>query len=492
MTVQDGGLNGVVSQNQRLAQLAAERPDDIGYRHVRLDGSEVAVSYGWLHRRSLELAAALAEKGVGHGDRVGLGLRNSPQFAISAFATWKLGAVPVPVRWDVPDWELDRLREVIDPKVYLGPDDLPWIDAADGRDVPDLPDLIAPHLQGICSSGSTGTPKIILSAVPAVFDPIFSTPMAELWMPIPRPQDILVLAPMYHVNAFSTLHNLLAGDRLVVMEKFDAARALELIERHRITNFTATPTMLQRMADAPGADARDLSSIVWILQGAAPMPPSLVHRWAGLIGAEKIIMAYGMTEAIGITALRGDEWMEHQGSVGKGMRGTEIRILGPDGADVPTGEVGEIFLRSPTYGGSNYLGDAPQLRETPDGFRTVGDLGYLDEDGYLYVADRRVDMIISGGANVFPAEVEKALIDHPRIADIVVVGLRDPEWGRRVHAIIEPADPASPPAFEEIVAYAKSRLAPYKVPKTIELVEVIPRSEATKVNRGRLVEARGG
>jgi bile acid-coenzyme A ligase len=184
--------------------------------------------------------------------------------------------------------------------------------------------------------------------------------------------------------------------------------------------------------------------------------------------------------------------MEHQSSVGKGMRGTEIRILGPDGADVPTGEVGEIFLRSPTYGGSNYLGDAPQLRETPDGFRTVGDLGYLDEDGYLYVADRRVDMIISGGANVFPAEVEKALIDHPKIADIVVVGLRDPEWGRRVHAIIEPADPASPPAFEEIVAYAKSRLAPYKVPKTIELVEVIPRSEATKVNRGRLVEARGG
>jgi bile acid-coenzyme A ligase len=492
MTVQDVSVNVVVSQNQRLAQLAEERPDEIGYRHVRLDGSEIGVSYGWLHRRSLELAAALAEKGVGHGDRVGLGLRNSPQFAIAAFATWKLGAVPVPVRWDVPDWELTRLREVIDPKVYLSPDDLPWIDATDGREVPELPDLIAPHLQGICSSGSTGTPKIILSAVPAVFDPIFSTPMAELWMPIPRPQNILVLAPMYHVNAFTTLHNLLAGDRLVVMEKFDGARALELIERHSISNFTATPTMLQRMADSPGADDRDLSSIVWIIQGAAPMPPSLVHRWAGLIGAEKIIMAYGMTEAIGITALRGDEWMEHQGSVGKGMRGTEIRILGADGADVPAGEIGEIFLRSPTYGGSNYLGDAPQLRETPDGFRTVGDLGYVDDGGFLYVADRRVDMIISGGANVFPAEVEKALIDHPKIADIVVVGLRDPEWGRRVHAIIEAADPAAPPSLEEIKAYAKSRLAPYKVPKTIELVEAIPRSEATKVNRGRLVEARGG
>jgi bile acid-coenzyme A ligase len=184
--------------------------------------------------------------------------------------------------------------------------------------------------------------------------------------------------------------------------------------------------------------------------------------------------------------------MRHQGSVGRGMRGTEIRILGPDGTDLPAGEVGEIFLRSPSYGGSNYLGEAPQLRETPEGFRTVGDLGHLDADGFLYVADRRVDMIITGGANVFPAEVEKALIDHPKIADIVVVGLRDAQWGRRVHAIIEPSDPKTPPSREEIVAYAKSRLAPYKVPKSIELIDAIPRSEATKVNRGRLVEARGG
>jgi bile acid-coenzyme A ligase len=488
MTVEDVA----VSQPQRLRWLAQERPDDQPYRHVRVDGSEEAVSYGWLDRRSSQLAGALAERGVGYGDRVGLGLRNSPQFAMSVFAAWKLGAVPVPVRWDVPDWELSRLREVISPRVYLSPDDLPWIDATEDRDVPDLPDVVSPHLQGICSSGSTGTPKIILSAVPAVFKPLFSTPMAEMWMPIPRPQTILVLAPMYHVNAFTTLHNLLAGDRLVVMEKFDAARALELIERHRVTTFTATPTMLQRMADAPGFGDRDLSSIVWIQQGAAPMPPSLVQRWAGLVGAERIVMAYGMTESLGLTALRGDEWTRREGSVGRGIRGTEVKILDPDGGELPPGQIGEIFLRSPSYGGSTYLGDAPQLQETPEGFRTVGDMGYVDEEDYLYLVDRRVDVIITGGANVFPAEVEKALIDHPKIADIVVIGLRDPEWGRRVHAIIEPADQAAPPSTDEVVAYAKSRLAPYKVPKTVELVDRIPRSEATKVNRGRLVEARGG
>ena len=119
-------------------------------------------------------------------------------------------------------------------------------------------------------------------------------------------------------------------------------------------------------------------------------------------------------------------------------------------------------------------------------------MGYLDDDGYLYLVDRRVDLIITGGANVFPAEVESALIDHPTIADVVVIGLPDPEWGRRVHAIVEPADPAAPPTAEDVIAYAKERLAAYKVPKTVEVVDAIPRSEATKVNRGALVDARGG
>jgi bile acid-coenzyme A ligase len=174
------------------------------------------------------------------------------------------------------------------------------------------------------------------------------------------------------------------------------------------------------------------------------------------------------------------------------MRGTEIRILDAEQRAVPTGEPGEIYLRSPSYGGYEYLGQAPDLRATEGGFRTVGDIGYVDADGFLYLLDRRVDMIISGGANVFPAEVEQALIEHPSVADVVVIGLQDPEWGRRVHAIVQPANTDSPPNEAEIITYAKSRLAAYKVPKTVEFVAAIPRSEATKVNRGRLVEARGG
>jgi bile acid-coenzyme A ligase len=488
-----GGVAGLgVSIVSRIRQLAAERGGDEVYRHIGMDGSERAVSWSWLDRRSGQVAGALRERGAGPGDRIGLGLRNSPEFVISVFAAWKLGAVPVPVRWDVPAWELNRLREVIEPRAYLGPGDLGWISDTGNLPVPDLPDAVSPHLQGICSSGATGTPKIILASRPALMTAVSGEPFAAMWMPVPRPQEILVLAPMYHVNAFSTLHSMFAGDRLTVLEKFSAARAVDSIEKHRITTFTATPTMLQRIADLAGVDDRDLTSLVWILQGAAPMPPSLVRRWAALIGTERIVMAYGSTEGFGLTALRGDEWMTHPGSVGRPLPDTEVRILGDDGRERPAGEIGDVFLRSGSTGGSVYLGDVPQARRTADGFATMGDLGYVDADGYLYLADRRADLIITGGANVFPAEVESALIDHPKIADVVVIGLADPEWGRRVHAVIEPADPADPPTAEEVGEYAKGRLAAYKVPKSVEIVATIPRSEATKVNRGAMIAEREG
>jgi bile acid-coenzyme A ligase len=222
------------------------------------------------------------------------------------------------------------------------------------------------------------------------------------------------------------------------------------------------------------------------------MPPTLLRRWFELLSPPQIVMAYGMTEQLGLTSLRGDEWLEHEGSVGRGFRGTEIKILDDDGVEVPANELGNIYLRWPATGAYDYRGGAALLPMTPDGFGTAGDIGRVDEDGYLYLADRRVDMIISGGANVFPAEVESALADHPGIADVVVIGLKDEQWGRRVHAVVEPASPGQPITEAEVIAYAKSRLAAYKVPKTVEFVEAIPRSAATKVSRGAMVEARGG
>ncbi len=477
-----------------IEQLGESGSDELVYWHIPIDGEARGLSWPELARWSGHLAVELAERGLGEGDRLAIGLRNSPAFAVSAFAAWRLGATPVPVRWDLPEWELERVHQVISAPVELTPDDLAWIDEVGRRKgEPAAPSgLVSANLHGICSSGSTGTPKVILSNQTATFSEVLSTPMASRWAPVDRPQTVMVLAPMYHVNGFVALYNLMAGDRVVVMEKFDAARVIDVIEQHRVTTFTATPTMLKRIADVPGIDDRDLSSIVWFTQGAAPMPPSLVRRWIDLVGAEKIIMAYGMSEGIGVTALRGDEWLEHPGSVGVGMNQTEIRILDIDGNEVPPGETGDIFLRSPMYGGSTYIGGGALLEGTDDGFQTAGDMGHVDEDGYLYLADRRVDLIISGGANVFPAEVEAALVDHPHVADVVVIGLKDDEWGRRVHAIIEPKDKTAPPTPADIIAFAKGHLAAYKVPKTVEVVDAIPRSAATKVSRGALVAQRGG
>lgn len=481
----------VVSLGRRLGQLAALHPNAPALTVATPARGEHSLTWQELDLLSNQLARVFAARGVGSGDRVAMELPNSVELVAGVFAAWKTGSVPVPMRWDLPQWERARVADVVAARLTLKPDALSeLLEQAAGQPSGPLPTVIGPQVNGICSSGSTGMPKVILSDRPAVWTPESSTPFAASWGPVPRPQTILVAGPMYHTNGFATLLTMMGGDRLVVLEKFDAELVVDLVERHRVTTFTATPTMLQRIARVPDVDRRDLSSIAWILQGAAVIPPALVHRWFDLIGATRVFMAYGMTEQLGLTALRGDEWLGHPGSVGRGYRGTEVRIVGNDGHELPAGEIGEIYLRSPTTGLYTYLGGAPLLPRTDDGFGTAGDLGHVDEDGYLYIADRRVDLIISGGANVYPAEVESALADHPAIADVVVVGLRDAAWGQRVHAIVEPVDAAAPPSAEDVVAYAKQRLAPYKVPKTVEIVPRIPRSAATKVSRSALVAER--
>jgi bile acid-coenzyme A ligase len=476
---------------EQLARVAASDPDGIGLIVVARDGSDRSLSWAELEAGGNQWCRTLEAQGASLGDRVAVAIQNSVDLVLAVLGAWKLGAVPIPVRWDLPDWERQRVLEVVDAAVVVDAGSLDALAAdAAARESGPVEVRVSPQVMGICSSGATGTPKVIINTRPGLWQPALADPFMTNWRPVDRPQVILVMAPMYHTNGFMTLHFLLGADPLVVLEKFDAALAVDVIERHRVTNFTATPTMLQRIAAVPGIEQRDLSSIDWILQGAAVMPPSLLRKWFELIGPERVVMAYGMTEQLGLTSLRGDEWLTHEGSVGRGFRETEIKILDEDQNEVPVGELGDIYMRWPTTGAYDYRGGAPLLPTTPDGFGTAGDVGRVDEGGYLYLADRRVDMIITGGANVFPAEVESALIDHPAIADVVVIGLQDAEWGRRVHAVVEASDPTLSEA--DVIAYAKSRLAAYKVPKTVEFVAAIPRSAATKVSRGAMVEARGG
>jgi bile acid-coenzyme A ligase len=485
-----------VPYGTRLSQIASERPDDIAVITVAPDGSERALTLAQLESGANQWGRQLAASGAAVGSYVTLVIPNSVELVLAAYGCWKIGAVPIPVRWDLPQWERSRVLEAIGPAVVIDePSCRAFAASAAEQSDSALPEAVPPTVSGICSSGSTGMPKVIIDTQPALWTELRTQPFMAMWSPVPRPQTILVPAPMYHTNGFNTLFYVLGGDRLVVLEKFDAELFLDVVEKHRITNFTATPTMLARIARVPGVHKRDLSSIVWILQGAAVMPHALLRTWFELLSPEQVLMAYGMTENFGVVVLRGDEWLEHPGSTGRGFRDTEIKILDPAGNEVPTGELGEIYMRSPVRELYRYIGGAPPLPSTPDGFHTGGDIGRIDEDGYLYVTDRRVDMIVTGGANVYPAEVESALAEHDAIADVVVLGLRDPEWGRRVHAVVQPTESAGPGSSlteQDVISYAKTKLASYKVPKTVEFVAEIPRSAATKVSRSAMVAERGG
>jgi bile acid-coenzyme A ligase len=482
-----------VPYGAQLTRRALADPGGTALTVVAKSGAAETLTWEELERSANRWAHALQSSAVVCGAMVALSIPNSAELVVAALAAWKVGAVPIPMRWDLPGWEQQRLLEVIKPALVIDEQNLPVLaEVAQNQDDSALPLITSPALNGICSSGSTGLPKIILNTAPAVWTPQHGVPFMAQWAPVSQPQRILVPAPMYHTNGFNTLNYLLSGDELVVLEKFDAALVLDVIERLGITTFTATPTMLSRIADRPDIDARDLSSIEWILQGAAVMPQNLLRRWFELLSPERVVMAYGMTENLGLTALRGDEWLSHPGSVGRGFRDTDIRVVDDEGKTVGPGVLGEIYLRAPMNDQYRYIGGAPPLPTTPDGFTSAGDIGHLDVDGYLYIADRRTDMIVTGGANVFPAEVESALIDHADIADVVVIGIADQQWGRRVHAVVQPADTAHPPSEQAVIRFAKDRLAAYKVPKTVEFVDEIPRTAATKVNRSAMVAARGG
>ena len=488
MTASD--VESTPSYGARLAALARQRPDEVAVLFVEESGAESPMTWAAFDRRSNQLARALAAEGVGQDDTVAVGLRNSLEHLVTCFAAWKLGAVPVPMRWDLPEWEHRRVLDVVDPTfVVEGAHAAVLADAEAMSELP-LADAVSPNAWGVCSSGSTGTPKVILTKFPAIHQPGSFNPVVEAWGAIRVDQRVLVPAPLYHTNGFTCIRTLLCGHPIVLMERFNAALVLDLVERHRITGFIAATPFLLRLSRVEGIDDRDLSSLEWVQQGAAPLPVWLGRRICELIGPEHFFLSYGASEQHGLVIARGDEYLEHPGTLGRPMLDNDLKILGEDGEELPAGEVGAIYMRTPvgplaTYKGA---GVAP-LTMTPDGFATVGDLGWVDADGFVFLADRRVDMIVTGGANVYPAEVESALSEHTGIADVVVIGLPDEEWGHRVHALIQPVT-ADALGEAEIIAFAKERLAPYKAPKTVEFLEHIPRTEAMKVNRGALVTER--
>ncbi len=484
-----------ITFGRRVAALAEEHPEKSAIIFLPHEGAERTVTWREFDRTTNRIARLLTARGVREGSTIVVGVWNSPEHLMVTAAAWKVGALMLPLRAILPAPERDGILELARPALVfadwegvpypvLRPAELSLADAYDDAPLPDDP----PHPgKAIASGGSTGRSKIV---VDRTTHPVQSAARPSRLGEM-HGQVQLLCAPLYHNSPFLNAFSGLAADHtLVLMERFDAARAVDAIERHRVNYAYMPPIIMRRIIMLPGVRERDFSSIEAVHSSAAPCPPWLKRAWIALVGAEKVYEVYGSSEGIGAAIIRGDEWLLHPGSVGR-PAACELRILDADGTDVPPGEVGEIYTRptmsdGPTF---RYVGGA-QMNATPNGFYSVGDLGWVDDEGYLFIADRRVDMIVSGGANVYPAEVEAALHDHPALADLAVIGVPDEEWGRRVHAIIQPTDAAHPPAVADLDAWARARITSYKTPKTYEIVDELPRNEAGKIRRSALVAER--
>ncbi|MFA5882437.1 MAG: AMP-binding protein [Acidimicrobiia bacterium] len=458
-----------------------------------------SVTYPELDRRANRLAHAYRERGVGVGDLVGIALPNSVEFYAAAFAAWKLGATPQPLSHRLPEPERAALIDLGEPALVVGVDaaaargrpSVPaGFDPGPGVSADPVPAVVGPSFKAMASGGSTGRPKLIVASVPTEFDP--DVPAVQM-----EQGDVqLVPGPLYHNGPFSfSMFGLFVGSTLVVLPRFDAAEALRCIDAHRVTWVFFVPTMMHRIWNLPERQTYDVSSLRQVFSTGAPWPVWLKEGWIDWLGPDRIREGYGGTEGQGGTSITGTESLTHPGSVGLPQGGCGMRILDEHGREVPTGEVGEVYFMPATGPGTTYryLGAEAKAH---DGWETIGDLGSVDDDGYLYLVDRRTDMVVTGGANVFPAEVEAAIEAFAGVRSCAVIGLPDDDLGQRVHAIVDapavPADGAGSEAelFDALRVHLHERIAPYKVPRSFELASEPLRDDAGKVRRSALRDAR--
>jgi bile acid-coenzyme A ligase len=475
----------------RLLDLQAERNPG----RPALSCEETTLSRAELAARVNRRARALQDAGVEAGDFVAIALPNGCAFLEIAFACWTLGATPAPVSHRLPPLELRAILELLNPKLVVGGaaaratgatvvEEHALYDPAVAADP--LPERIAAHVKAITSGGSTGRPKVIVDHARGLLDP--DTPNLGM-----RANDTVVIpGPLYHSAPFGLAYSALCwGCHVVITPRFDPADTLRLIERHGGNWLYQVPTMMHRIwrLDEAQRLSFDISSLEAVVHIAAACPVWLKEKWIEWLGPEKVWEVYSGTEAIAATMIGGHEWLTHKGSVGRLMPGSQIRILGEDGEPVAPGEIGEIYFLPAGGKGStyHYLGAEPRAQGE---WETFGDLGRVDADGYLYLADRRTDLIISGGANIYPAEVEAAIDAHPSVLASVVVGLPDEDLGQRTHAIIEVRQEAPPLALDDLRNFLAQRLVSYKLPRSFETTLERLRDDAGKSRRGALRDAR--
>jgi acyl-CoA synthetase (AMP-forming)/AMP-acid ligase II len=471
------------------------------------------LTYREYDERSNRAARALVDLGVEPGDRVAVMSYNSIAGSEVSAGLRKARAVSVPVNFRLRGAELAYVVEDSGSRVVCtGPEFVEHVEAAraeiesdpvlvaigDGQ-LPDgwvgLSDAMAavssePLSEGddagaamIYTSGTTGHPKGAYR--PQGIDPMSVMQIIRLFEL--RNDDVhLMGGPGYHsaVGAFAGM-TILCGATLVIMPRFDAEQALALIDRHRVSTTFMAPTLLQRLMDLP-EDVRaryDVSSMRSIILGAAPCPYSLKERATAYFG-EVLWEFYGATETGFNLILRPEDQLRKPGSAGVPPDGQEIRLLDDDGNPVPDGQPGEVWVRN-NYLASYYNKPDATKHSMRDGFFSVGDVAYRDAEGYYYICDRKIDMIISGGVNIYPAEIESCLHAHPAVLDAAVIGVPDDQWGESVKAVVA-LQPGAGATEQELIDWCRGRIADYKRPRSVDFVPELPRDQAGKLLKRRI------
>jgi long-chain acyl-CoA synthetase len=488
------------------------QPDAPAVRSAQRD-----LTYGELNGRVNQLARALRARGLTAGDSIVLVCSNRPEFVETLYAAQRTGLRLTPVNWHLTADEINYiLRDcrasavVVDGRfVETVGQALDGVDArallvVDGagerfedyeqalaaESAEDIEDPVLGSTMAY-TSGTTGRPKGVYRPGGAAVSP-FTALIGDASAYVAGQDLNLVTGPLYHSAplAFSLSLAMTRGAGVVLMDKWDAEETLRLIEQHRITHTHLVPTMFHRMISLPQEvkDRYDTSSLRHVWHGAAPCPVPVKQAfmdWFGPIVWEY----YAATEGFG-SVVGPQEWLARPGTVGLPPAG-HIRILDEAGDELPAGVPGTIYLKAPDTNRFEYLGDEAKTSSSYKGdYFTLGDVGYLDGDGWLFLTDRSVDLIISGGVNVYPAEVEAVLITHPSVGDVGVIGVPDAEWGESVKAVVEvqPGHEASPALAEELLAWTRDRLAHFKCPRTVTFVEELPRTPSGKLSKRVLRE----
>lgn len=492
-------------------------------------GDEI-FSYTDSHRIVRSFAAWLTQRGVGQGDRVAIGMRNYPEWALAFWAIQSIGAISVSLNawWTtdelayalgdsatrvvVVDQErLDRLPQdllaslgIRDAVVVRGPGRsgaIQWADAVHGSDG-DLPNVeIHPDDDAtiLYTSGTTGFPKGAVGSnrnhVTNVWNTVFRGALNSALSSSgrrPRQQVSLWTFPFFHIAGVTGVTVAVAGGgALVTQYKWDAKEALQLVEKHRITQVAGVPTVVRGLMEHPDYSLHDLSSLSTISQGGSPVPPDSIARiesdFSGKVGATN---GYGLTETTStVVTNAGRDYFAKKNSVGKPTIGTDVRIVQEDGSDAPLGTVGEIWIQSPSVVRGYWNKFEETAKAFPNGWFRTGDAGYLDSDGFLYVADRIKDMVIRGGENVYCAEVEAAIFEHPAVADCAVFGVPHPTLGEEVAVALIAQPGFDDGAAPDLTAHLKVKLASFKVPsKMFWRTEPLPRNATGKVLKKELRE----